>query len=119
MSIEQTADTADGLTAGTLEEAGLEAARFGAMEELVASGELKKITGIVVARHGKLVYERYFEGFDRASLMNTRSASKTVTSMLIGSAIDQGFISGADATLLSFFPDKPPVYYPDPRKAQI
>ena len=51
--------------------------------------------------------------------MNTRSATKTVTSMLIGIAIDQGLLSGVNAPIFSFFADKQPVQYPDPRKEQI
>ena len=39
--------------------------------------------------------------------------------MLIGIAIDQGLLSGVNAPIFSFFGDKQPVQYPDPRKEQI
>jgi len=39
--------------------------------------------------------------------------------MLVGIAVDRGLISGAQAHVLDFFPDKQPVRNPDPRKAQI
>lgn len=73
----------------------------------------------MIARQGRLVYEAYFNGFGQTSLMNTRSATKTVTSMLIGIAIDRRLLSGVDTPILAFFPDKQPVQYPDPRKDQI
>ena len=41
---------------------------------------------VLIARHGKLVLEEYFHGFARDQLHDTRSASKSLTSMLIGAA---------------------------------
>jgi CubicO group peptidase (beta-lactamase class C family) len=73
----------------------------------------------LVARHGKLVYEHYFDGSDATAFRDTRSATKSVTDMLVGIAIDKGLLSGVDATVLPFFPDKQPAQNPDPRKAKI
>ncbi|GAC1520295.1 MAG: serine hydrolase [Chloroflexota bacterium] len=98
---------------------GLDAMPLQAMDDAIGRGELEKITSVLIARQGKLVHESYFEGFDSQSLMNTRSAAKTVTGMLVGIAIDNGFMAGVDAPILSFFPDKRPVQYPDPRKERI
>jgi CubicO group peptidase (beta-lactamase class C family) len=98
---------------------GLATAPLEAMASAISAGEFQKITSVLVARQGQLVYEVYFNGFERTSLMNTRSATKTVTSMLIGIAIDQGLLSGVDTPILSFFADKQAVQYPDPRKEQI
>jgi CubicO group peptidase (beta-lactamase class C family) len=110
---------AGGWTEGSLEAAGLSAAPLRRMEEAVRSGELVKVSGVLIARHGKLIYERYFGGNTAASLLNTRSATKTVTSMLIGIAIDQGLLPGVDAPVLPFFHDMEPAKNPDPRKQKI
>src|SRR5215831_5659454 len=88
------------------------------MESSIEAGELKKITSVIVARNGKLVYEKHFDG-STLSLRNTRSATKTVASILIGIAIDKGLIQDVQAPVLSFFPDKQPVENPDPRKYKI
>lgn len=88
------------------------------MRDAIRSNEFKNIGSILVARHGKLVFEEYFEG-SRTTLRNTRSATKSVTGILIGIAIDKGFLSGVDAPVMSFFPDKQPVKNPDPRKDKI
>jgi CubicO group peptidase (beta-lactamase class C family) len=101
------------------ESVGLDPSALQSMTDLITGGELTKITSVLIARHGRLVHEAYFEGFDRESLMNTRSASKSVTSLLAGIAIDRGFLSGVDAPILPFFPDKLPIQYPDPRKERI
>jgi CubicO group peptidase (beta-lactamase class C family) len=98
--------------------AGISGDRLQAMKGLVRSGELKKIGSVLIARHGKLAYEVYFDG-DAGTMRNTRSATKTVTSMLVGIAIDKGNLHGVDAPILPFFPDKQPLQNPDPRKAKI
>ncbi|HKI79962.1 MAG TPA: serine hydrolase [Ignavibacteriaceae bacterium] len=89
------------------------------MEEDINSGKFKKITSILIARDGKLVYEKYFGDSKQTDLRDTRSATKTVTSMLIGIAIDKKIITGVDAKVMSFFPGKMPVKNPDPRKDKI
>jgi len=88
------------------------------MEEAIESGEFKKITSVIVSRHGKLVYEKYFDG-STLTLRNTRSATKTVASVLVGIAIDRGLLESVQAPVVAFFPDKPPVKNPDPRKDKI
>ncbi len=97
-------------------EAGLSAERLQAMEAAIRSGEFKKISSVLVARRGQLAYEAYFEG-DASTLRDTRSATKTVTSMLAGIAVDEGRLRREDA-VLSFFPDRKP-QNPDPRKQHI
>lgn len=108
----------DGLPVASLESAGLSASRLQAMEAAIRSGEFKKITSVLIARNGKLVYEAYLDG-DAGTLRDTRSATKSVTDMLVGLAIERGLLSGVDAPILNFFPEKQPVQNPDPRKSKI
>ena len=79
----------------------------------------KKVTSILIARRGQLVYEAYFDGSDSNALRNTRSATKTVTGILTGIAIDRGLLSGVNARVFSFFQGKQPSLNPDPRKNEI
>ena len=113
------AQTGQQWPAASPESEGLDPGRLSEMERAIAAGEFQKITSMAIARHGRLVYERYFAGTDPATRHNTRSATKTVTGMLVGIAIDRGLLSGADAPVLPFFPDRQPVANPDPRKARI
>ncbi len=108
----------DDWTALGADSAGISLDHLQAMAGLVRSGELKKIGSVLIARHGKLAYEAYFDG-DAETLRNTRSATKTITSILAGIAVDKGKLAGIDAAILTFFPDKQPVQNPDPRKAKI
>jgi CubicO group peptidase (beta-lactamase class C family) len=68
------------------------------------------VHALIVARHGKLVVEEYFDGFTRATPHDTRSAGKSWSSALVGAAVDRGEL--ADATKLAGDDA-------DPRKAQI
>jgi CubicO group peptidase (beta-lactamase class C family) len=89
------------------------------MEAAIRSGDLKKISSVVIARHGKLVYENYINGSTSDALQDTRSATKSITDMLVGIAIDQKILTGVSATILPFFPDKQPLENPDLRKSKI
>jgi CubicO group peptidase (beta-lactamase class C family) len=49
-----------------------------------------QIHSLLIARHGKLVLEEYFHGYDRDTPHDTRSASKSWTNVLIGAAMQAG-----------------------------
>ncbi len=100
-------------------DAGLSAEALSKMEAAIRSGELKKISSVLIARHGKLVYENYFNGSSADALQDTRSATKSITDMLVGIAIDRKVLTGVSAPILPFFPDKQPLENPDPRKSKI
>jgi CubicO group peptidase (beta-lactamase class C family) len=107
------------LPRATLQQAGLDPAPLQKMEAAIKAGEFKKITSVVIAKDGKLVYESYFEG-DAASLRDTRSATKSVTSILIGLAIQDKKLSGVDARVLDLLPERRrKMQNPDPRKDKI
>src|SRR5271166_2797370 len=75
------------------------------------------VHSVVVVRHGKLVFEQYFRGhdnpwgasdgtydFDATTKHDLRSVSKSVTSLLLGIAIDRKLIASADDPVTKFFP---------------
>lgn len=99
--------------------AGLSTERLTQMEQAIKAGEFKSITSVLIARNGKLAYEQYFDKDGIEGLRNTRSATKTVTGMLVGAAIDRRLIPGVNARVLDYLQDKLPLANPDPRKAQI
>ena len=72
--------------------------------------------GVVVARNGALVYERYFAAaemygygvpYNANTLHDIASITKGVVSLLIGIAFDRGWLSDLDAPIMSFFPNTP------------
>ena len=84
----------------------------------VSAGTYQQITSVIVARDGQTLYEHYFDADGADALRNTRSATKTVTGMLVGAAVDRGLLR-ADAPVMAFFKDRQPVANPDPRKDHI
>ncbi|HMV26216.1 MAG TPA: serine hydrolase [bacterium] len=89
------------------------------LDSAANQGVLKNITSILIARHGTLVFENYYNGADEATLHNTRSATKTITAILTGLAIDQQFIPSEKTPVFPYFRDKKEILNPDPRKNQI
>jgi CubicO group peptidase (beta-lactamase class C family) len=100
-------------------ESGIAADKLQAMESAIRANEFKKITSVLIARHGRLVYEAYFDG-DGSTLRDTRSATKSITDILIGIAIDEKILSGVDAHVLALLPERARrIQNPDPRKDKI
>jgi CubicO group peptidase (beta-lactamase class C family) len=101
------------------ESAGLSAVPLEAMEKAIRAGEFKKIGSVLIARHGKLVYERYFDG-DASTQRDTRSATKSITDILVGIAIAEKKLRGVDARVMALLPDRArKLRNPDPRKDKI
>lgn len=64
------------------------------------------IRSLLVLKNGKLVSEAYFK--DHQDLIKPhaiQSATKSITSILVGIAIDKGFITSTEVTVEDFFPD--------------
>jgi len=108
----------DGLIVASPESVGMVSPPLAAMEKSIRDGEFKKIGSVLVARHGKLVYERYFDG-DASSLRDTRSATKSITDILVGIAIGEKKLI-VDARVLALLPERAQrMQNPDPRKEKI
>ncbi len=101
---------------GNAEDGGIATKQLGNLESAIRAGEFKKIGSILIARHGKLVYENYFDG-DANSLRDTRSATKSITDILVGIAIDEKKLKGVDERVLVLLPEHAKrMQNPDPRK---
>jgi CubicO group peptidase (beta-lactamase class C family) len=99
----------------------LDAATNPTLEDItpaVRGGSYQQITSVIVARGDRVLYEQYFDTLGPEALRNTRSATKTITGMLVGAAVDRGLLR-ADSRVLPFFKDRLPLANPDPRKEQI
>jgi CubicO group peptidase (beta-lactamase class C family) len=118
-SVQSTQSTTGAWAPSSPAETGLSDARLHALEAAIRSAEFKKIGSVLIARHGKLAYEAYFEG-DAATLRDTRSATKSITDALIGIAIDEHKLSGTDARILALLPERArKIQNADPRKSAI
>ncbi len=95
---------------------------FAAAVAAIERGDFKEITSVLVARRGEVVFERYFDDGGAEARRNTRSATKTVTGLLAGLAIERGRIPSVSSPILPFLPvaiGGRALENPDPRKAAI
>jgi CubicO group peptidase (beta-lactamase class C family) len=58
----------------------------------------------VIIRGGELFFERYWDDYSSASRSNSFSMAKSVVSLAVGCAIDDGFIRSIDQPVAEFFP---------------
>jgi CubicO group peptidase (beta-lactamase class C family) len=74
-----------------------------ALEDAFASARrIDGIKSLVVGQQGRLVAERYYNSAGPDSHHDVRSVTKSITSALIGIAIENGYIASVDQTLAEF-----------------
>ena len=95
----------DGWQTGSLNGAGLDPAPLVHLVRAIREGDFLNIFAILLVRGERLVLEEYFNGFTRDRLQEVHSISKSVTSLLIGIAIDRGIIPGIDTPVHGYFLD--------------
>ncbi len=113
----------DGWQTASLAEVGLSEQLIAALVEKILTADPTDnpldVDSLLIARHGKLVFEEYFHGFDEQRPHDMRSASKTFAPVLVGIARDQGIKIGPDTPVYSLFPEDKPFAHWDARKSQV
>ncbi len=77
------------------------------------------VQSLLIARHGKLVLDEYFFGFDADRPHDVRSAGKSIATLLVGRAMADGAAILPDTRVYGLFPQYAPFAHPDPRKDQM
>lgn len=88
------------------------------LERAIAEKKFGSVTSVLVARGGRIVFEKYFEG-DVETQRNTRSVTKTIAGMLTGIAIADGKLKSVNESLLGRLPAYRDFARHEPRKAKI
>jgi CubicO group peptidase (beta-lactamase class C family) len=102
----------------TISDANIDSIKLFELIRTINSTNQHRIHGILIARHGKLVFEEYFDGYRRrtpSELINFNydvihdlaSVTKSVTSLLLGIALDHGYIDSLKSSISHFFPEFP------------
>jgi CubicO group peptidase (beta-lactamase class C family) len=106
------------------------------MADRLAALNDPNIHAVLVARGGKLVFERYFRGSDEVpgrfygtrvenitfganTLHNVKSVSKSVASLAVGIAVDRGLIGSVNEPIFSFFPELSDLRSPEKERIQL
>ena len=67
--------------------------------------EASGTTAFLVVHDDKLLYERYFNGYDQRSVNTSFSMAKSFASALVGLAIDEGYIKSVDEPITNYLPE--------------
>jgi CubicO group peptidase (beta-lactamase class C family) len=109
----------DGWPTASLAEVGMDEKVVGEAVERIHDGTYQNIHSILIVKDDKLVFEEYFSGYawdyddpqfkgeltdyDVDTIHNLASVTKSVTSALVGIAVDQGAIQGVDEKVFAYF----------------
>ena len=75
-----------------------------ALEEVHRTFDSFPLLTSVIVKNGYIVDEYYKDGYDAQSVFVLNSASKSVTSALIGIALEQGLIESVDTPIAAYLP---------------
>lgn len=70
-----------------------------------SKGNESNIVQISAVRDGEAVYDDCWRGFEVRSAANVNSVTKGIMALLMGIALDKGYIKSTDQKVLEFFPD--------------
>jgi CubicO group peptidase (beta-lactamase class C family) len=67
--------------------------------------EKSRTTALIMIRRDTILYEKYFNGFSRDSYFHSQSVAKSFISLLIGFAIEDGYIQSVDDPMTDYLPE--------------
>ncbi len=109
----------DGWLTENVKEFGINQTKLGQLIEKVLNTEdFENTHSILISKDNKLVFETYFDGFNSKIPHDLRSASKSISSAVIGIAIDDEILENVNQKLFDFISPKYQ-YTKDPEKAKI
>ncbi len=73
--------------------------------EQIISSKYGNTTGIIIRKDGAVSYEKYFKGCTANSRVHIYSVTKSIISILIGIALDKGYIKNMEEKVLDYFPE--------------
>lgn len=94
----------NGWQTASLESMGLDSSRLATVIESVKNNKIP-IHSWMIIRNGYVLLDAYFYPYDGTTLHDIASATKSITTTLIGIAVDKGDLN-MDDTMVSFFPER-------------
>lgn len=76
------------------------------MESLISKDSLPNTHSVLISKKGKVVYENYFEGYNASIPHDMRSASKSISSAIIGIARDKSLFTSVEQSIFDFLPNE-------------
>lgn len=76
------------------------------LEDLILKDSVPNTHSILISRRGKLIYENYFHGYNINIPHDMRSASKSISSAIVGIAKDKSLFKSVDQSIFEFITGK-------------
>lgn len=76
--------------------------QFTEMENLISKDSLPNTHSVLISKKGKIVYENYFDGYNANILHDMRSASKSISSAIVGIARDKSLFTSVEQSIFDF-----------------
>ena len=95
----------DGWQVSSLAKEGVDEGIINDLMRAVLTGKYPNVRSILLVKNGNIILEEYFYHYHRYVIQDFRSGGKSVTSELVGIAIDKGFIKGVNEKLFDYFPE--------------
>ncbi|MCB8964457.1 MAG: serine hydrolase [Bacteroidales bacterium] len=90
------------------------------IDQEVRAGEYGKITSLLILNSkGATVHERYYGFSSKTTLNPISSVTKSITSILVGIGLEQGFLKSIDSPVWTYYPEYSPVFNRDTAKKAI
>lgn len=67
--------------------------------------EDNETVAFLIIKNDTIQYEKYFDGYEQSSVVASFSMAKSVTSILIGCALDDGLIKSIDEPVVNYVPE--------------
>lgn len=110
---QQPQQLADGLPVQSLKQQRMDTTLFYKFFNQLPPAKKHNLSSMLLLRHDSLVLEQYFGNYNLTRAHDLRSATKSITSLLAGIAIDQGFIRSIDDPIHLYLKEYAAVQTPD------
>ena len=94
----------DGLQTTSIYNAGIDSMAVNLLIKDIINQKYGRIESLLILKDDKLIVEEYFYGYDRTSLHKIHSCTKSVTSLLLGIALEHHNDIELKQPIFSFFP---------------
>jgi CubicO group peptidase (beta-lactamase class C family) len=65
----------------------------------------RQLYSVVISQNDNIIYKQFYNGKTDRDLFNNQSLTKSVVSLLMGIAIDMGYIKSVDEKIVKYFPN--------------
>lgn len=114
----QPKELADGWKTTNLKSQNVDTTRISQLFTQLWNGE-NKVHSVLLAKNNQIIIEEYFNDHSAYKQHDLRSATKSIRSILLGIAIDKGFIDNVDDPMSKYLKDLVPTNNLDKRKDKI